>query len=383
MTTLSTAPPTPLLARPKHMAYGDAVRVLGTVAVVVGHVADLPMAKVAPDTLDWWMCNIANSIARWAVPVYIMLSGALLLDPARKESASVFYRKRLARLGAPLVFWSAFFILFEVYYLGPAWDASWSRSLQNLALGQPYPHLHFIFRIAVLYAFTPMFRVFVRHAPRKMLVSTVIILFAVWSADSVINAFMGTSLSALARFAPFVSFYLAGYLLRESYAAPGQLKWYVIALLACATLLAVITGVLCMTLGFAWYPSVPLMLYDFLSPVRVPMAICAWIILITIFRENSPALRKTGKWFAILAPTTLGLYLIHPAFREVLYSPYTLRDLLANIPGFGFMWHWNSLDPLWPTAAIGIPIMASVVYLLSLGAVMLMMRIPFVRRVVE
>ena len=87
-------------------------------------------------------------------------------------------------------------------------------------LGQPYAHLHFIFRIAVLYAFTPMFRIFVQHAPRSMLISTVVILFGVWSADSLINGFMGTNLSAFARFAPFVSYYLAGYLLRESYAKP-------------------------------------------------------------------------------------------------------------------------------------------------------------------
>lgn len=362
------------------MAYGDAVRVLGTIAVVVGHVADMPMQEQPPDSINWWVCNILNSLARWAVPVYIMLSGALLLDPARSEPASVFYRKRLARLGVPLVFWSAFFMLFSVYYTG--WVTG-KQSLINLVTGQPYAHLHFIFRIAVLYAFTPMFRVFVAHAPRSMLISTVCILFGVWSADSVINGFMGTSLSAFARFAPFVSFYLAGYLLRESYAKPEHVKWHVLGLVTCMALLAGVTGWLSMTLGFAWYPSIPLVLYDFLSPVRVPIAIFAWILLITYFHHRRPETSRSARVFKYLAPTTLGLYLIHPMFREILYYPYPLRDWLATHLHMRFLWSFNGVDPVKPNIFLGSFMMIVLVYILSLGSVWVGMRIPYVRRVFE
>ncbi len=363
------------------MAYGDAVRVLGTVAVVFGHVADMPMADVPPTSLAWWVCNIVNSVARWAVPVYIMLSGALLLDPARNESPSVFYRKRLARLGAPLVFWSAFFMWFSVHYTG--WVPSWKEAFTNLVLGQPYAHLHFIFRIAVLYAFTPMFRVFVRHSSRPMLISTVVILFAVWSADSVINGFLGTSLSAFARFAPFVSFYLCGYLMRESYASREGIKWYVAGFFTCATLLAGITGALCMKYGFKWYPSIPLVLYDFLSPVRIPLALFAWVVLITYFRERTTANSRSARLMAFLAPTTLGLYLIHPMFREILYYPYPIRDWLATHLHMGFLWQFNGINPLNPNVFVGIPLMAGLVYLLSLGSVLLLRVTPGARRIVE
>ena len=384
MTTF--APLLPLQApaispRPKHLAYGDAVRVLGTLAVVIGHVADMPMQSQAPDTLNWWVCNLVNSMVRWAVPVYIMLSGALLLDPARNEAPSVFYRKRLARLGVPLVFWSAFFMLFGIYYTG--WVKSGREAMTNLVLGQPYAHLHFIFRIAVLYAFTPMFRVFTRHAPRSMQISAVLILFAVWSADSVINGFMGTTLSAFARFAPFVSFYLAGYLLRESYAKREHIKYHVMGLLTCMALLSGITGWLCMTRGFAWYPSISLVMYDFLSPVRVPMAIFAWILLITFFHHRKPETSRSARLFAVLAPTTLGLYLIHPMFREILYYPYPIRDWLATHLHMGFLWSFTGIDPTRPSIFAGIALMVSLVYVLSLASVMLGMRIPFVRRVFE
>ena len=372
-------------AKPQRMAYGDAVRVLGTIAVVVGHICDMAVFQADPGktlahTTDWWVYNIVDCLARWAVPVYIMLSGALLLDPARNESPTTFYRKRLARLGVPLVFWSVFFIYLDVGY--NEWHTL-KEALQNLVLGQPYPHLHFIFRIAILYAFTPMFRIFVKHAPRSMLMATVCILFLVWSADSVINGFMETNLSAFARFAPFVSFYLGGYLLREAYCKREHMKWHLLNVIGCGLLVAVITGILCMKYGVKGYPSRQMFLLDFLSPLRIPMAISAWIFLITLFQQRDPAISRAGRIFAYLAPTTLGLYLIHPLFREILWSPDKLRNPIAQIPHMGFLWNWHGIGELLPNVWIRIPVYTLIVYLLSLGSVLLLMRIPLIRRVVE
>lgn len=364
MSTLSASLHTPAfdsaLGKPSHLAYGDAVRVLGTLAVVLGHVCDMPVFTADPRTLNWWMCNLLDALSRWAVPVYIMLSGALLLDPARTEAPGVFYRKRLARLGAPLVFWTAFFMLFDIFYT--QWHTP-RQAMINLVLGQPYPHLHFIFRIAILYAFTPMFRIFTRHASRPMLVTSVIILFCVWSADSLINGFLGTSLSAFARFAPFVAYYLAGYLLRDSYARREHLKYHVANVLVCCAILAGVSGILCMRYGVQGYPSIPMILYDFLSPVRIPMALSAWIILITLFHHRTPTTSRSARLFAFIAPTTLGLYLIHPAFREIL--------------------HVHGYNALWPNVLIGIPLITLSVWLISLLTVLLLMRIPVVRSIVE
>ncbi len=372
-------------ARPQRMAYGDAVRVLGTVAVVVGHICDMAVFQADPNktlasTTDWWIYNIVDCLARWAVPIYIMLSGALLLDPARNESPATFYRKRLARLGVPLVFWSVFFIYLDVSY--NQWHTL-KEALQNLVLGQPYPHLHFIYRIAILYAFTPMFRVFVKHAPRPMLTATVCVLFCVWSADSVINGFMETNVSAFARFAPFVSFYLGGYLLREAYCKREHMKWHLLNVIGCGLLVAIISGLLCMKYGVKGYPSRQMFLLDFLSPLRIPMAISAWILLITLYQKCDPVTGRTGRVFAWLAPTTLGLYLIHPMFREILWAPDKLRNPIAQLPHMGFLWNWHGIGEMLPNVWVRIPVYTLIVYLLSLGTVLLLMKIPLARRIVE
>src|ERR1700761_6847314 len=101
------------------MPYGDMIRIVGTIAVVCGHCCDMILFRPGAElTYNWWVCNIYDALTRWAVPAYIMLSGALLLDPARHEAPHEFYRKRLWRIGIPMAFFSVFFMWFGVYYTG-------------------------------------------------------------------------------------------------------------------------------------------------------------------------------------------------------------------------------------------------------------------------
>jgi surface polysaccharide O-acyltransferase-like enzyme len=442
--------PTP---RPKWMHYGDMIRILGTVAVVFGHVSDMIFFSHqpynAPGTTDWNVALVWDSFARWAVPIYVMLSGALLLDTDRAESPSVFYRKRLARLGVPLVFWSFFFMWLDVYYTGwratldPAFElqnaatgwkhvyfwsqhSSWEwfkylvfikpqKSWALLLVGQPYMHMHFIFRIAGLYAFTPMLRIFLRHCPRKMVVASVTLVLALSSADSVANNVTGTSLSMFARFVPFLGFYLAGYLLRD----PDH-SWKVIfscwagfigsiAALAAVTWWMVHLYVPVPDKFVTGPPSMELMFFDFLSPIRVVMALCGWVVLTTLFHRPWP------KWLAkpvrFWANTTLGLYLIHPLFREIYHAGlapacewieavmpdrifysgffqhhvWTWVDQLKELKVYGWghreMKPYTGFDATIPTIWRGIPLMTGLVYVPSLIATIILMRIPYVRRI--
>jgi surface polysaccharide O-acyltransferase-like enzyme len=287
-----------------------------------------------------------------------MLSGALLLNPVRSESPSIFYHKRLMRIGVPLVFWSAFFMWFSVCF------THWVTPRQvwiNLLKGQPYAHMHFIFRIAGLYAFTPMMRVFLRHATRSMQVATVATLLAMAGADSVANGITQTELSAFARFAPFVGYYLAGHLLRETLVSGRTLAWCWLGLIATIAILAGGTGALVTRFGMKWYPSPSMLLYDFLSPVRIVMALCAWLILLNLFHKQWPnsagGQALVRKW----ANTTLGLYLIHPLFRELLYM--------------------HGISATWPNVWVGVPLVATMVYVPALLSTIVLMRIPYVRRI--
>jgi surface polysaccharide O-acyltransferase-like enzyme len=501
-------------AEPQWMNYGDVIRILGTVVVVFGHVSDMilyqphtPGSLEGPGTLNWFVCNWWDAACRWAVPIYIMLSGSLLLDPNRVESPSRFYHKRLMRIGAPLVFWSFFFMFIDVYYTGwraidnppgqvytaylhydsltttdgqtlvgnvdktdegytvqtsiesvdvpsdkvarvfhaPgnragsqfAWSANsifqWIRNFIkydphdwgghtrwewiqylvwirpqnawiNLLKGEPYMHMHFIFRIAGLYAFTPVLRVCLKHVPRPMLIVTVITMLALSSADSLANNITKTELSAFARFTPFLGYYLAGYLLRNAVISWKWLFYSMIGFAGAIILLACGTQWL-----VQWYlldahvpkiqidgpPSMVMILYDFLSPVRVVMAIFAWVVLVNVFRNPLPIGKAGRSVIRFWANTTLGLYLIHPLFREMWNMPAPLW-LTPYIEHFGTLhevgimhqvqtvlnqWMLHGINASWPNVWKGVPFVAALVYVPSLLATIVIMRIPYVRRI--
>lgn len=380
---IATAPPKVVFAYasgPDHglrrrRAYGDMVRILGTIAVVTGHVCDM---KLGDNVLSgkWWFVNLLDSASRFAVPAYIMLSGALLLDPEREQSPAGFYSRRLARIGIPLVFWSAFFMWFSVYYTGwvnPPWKV-WL----NLLAGRPYTHMHFIFRITALYALTPMIRVFLKHAPRTMVIAAVAVLLALGMADSVRNAFTATDLSAFINFYPFLGFYLGGYLLRDVQISSRQAIAAGLTTIGCILALALGTGWLVSQYKFQWYPSPSMLLYDFLSPVRVVMAFAAWLFLTHVFRNpwpRSPQGQDAVRW---LASATLGLYLIHPMFREMILFPPHFQH--------GYWMHriWQGLHLAAGQGRspwIAIPMEVASVYVLALLSTAILMKIPYVRRI--
>jgi len=357
--------PLPSLRKAAYMPYGDAARVLGTLAVVIGHVCDMTVFKPTAAASDWWTCLFVDSMTRWAVPVYIMLSGALLLDPARTETPNEFYSKRLARLGVPVVVWSAFFMWFSVYVTG--WRTN-EQIWHDLLMGKPYAHLHFVFRIAGLYAFTPMLRVFLQHASRAVVLQTTLILLALGAANSVAESFMRTELNVFLRFVPFLGYFMLGYLLRDVRLTKNGLIGCALLAAACTFALTGGTGLLVQRFGFQDQPSISWLLYDFLSPVRVAFAVAVWLLIVNLFRESwlqSRPGRFTATW---LAPATLGIYLVHPFFRELLY---------IKTQGNPFF-H----DLFWGNAWTGIPLSTLAVYVPSVIFTLIVMQIPFVRRIV-
>jgi surface polysaccharide O-acyltransferase-like enzyme len=371
------------------------MRVLGVAAVIIVHTCDMVLFSKEVGTARWWAANFVDSACRWAVPMFIMLSGALLLNPSRDESAGQFYRRRLARLGIATAFWSVFFVLFSVYYTGwsvPTWNVpagDWRHSIwRDLLKGQPYMHMHFVFRLAGLYLITPLLRVYVRHASWRLRAWMMCAILGIAMANSVATCFLGTEPSGFAILWPFLGFYLAGDVLREVKVTRRILVWSCVGYVVGTVAVALGTGVLVAPLAAAHqapaaYPAIDMMMYDFLNPARVLASLGAWFILAYIFGRISLNTR-TQRFFKWLAPATLGIYLVHPLIRELLWiDGWRIGEWLSNKGWplgdfFGrYGWQFTS-SSYW----IALPLAMIAILVGSTALTLLLRLVPGVRKIV-
>ena len=93
----------------KRVIWFDYLRVLATFAVIVLHVAAQNWRSVEVNTVDWQVFNVFDSLTRWSVPVFVMISGALFLD--RECDIKKLYSKNILRMFTAFVFWSVIYAL--------------------------------------------------------------------------------------------------------------------------------------------------------------------------------------------------------------------------------------------------------------------------------
>lgn len=98
--------------------YMDYLRVFSIFAMIVLHISTFNFNVVDVNGFDWQVFNLFNSISRWCVPVFVMISGSLFLSATPDKaplSISKIYNKYILRMITAFVVWSVFYC-FSVDY---------------------------------------------------------------------------------------------------------------------------------------------------------------------------------------------------------------------------------------------------------------------------
>ncbi len=337
------------------MVWIDNARIAAVGAVVFLHVAS-PVVKEADPvgSISWWIGNLCDSAGRWGVPVFVMISGMLLLDPGKTESAVEFYRKRASRVLVPLAFWTVFFLLWVSK--GPLVRGEgipWLFWAERTVTGRPFYHMWFLYMIVGFYLFVPFLRKIVRQSSPHELLFLVATLFGISMANFALNqAGAGHDQLFINRFLLYLPFFLAGHLIGST-----PLKLNRMAVLLVFLLSVVLTSLGCYLSARRGNLTEGMYFYGDLSVTVVPMSVSMMFLLKGL---SFPLI--SAQTAERLASLTLGIYLIHPVFIDAL-------DL------FG-------ISPLLFHPALSIPLMAVLVFGVSLAVVQGIYLTPYVRRIV-
>ncbi|VVQ02008.1 O-acetyltransferase WecH [Pseudomonas fluorescens] len=336
------------------MIWLDNSRILAIFAVVLLHTAAGVVIGSDVGSETWWIGNLYDSFVRWCVPVFVMISGALLLDPSKKEDLKTFYLKRLSKILIPLLFWSAFFLLWAAFKGEIKGEPLSLLDLaKRLLSGKPHYHMWFLYMIVILYLFTPFLRKIITSSTRIEIV-------VIASFTLLLSALNAISEKALPEkptifinwFLSYIPFFFIGYLIRASDRSyPKRILW-------CAFIASfILTAIGCYSVAKKEGLNAGLYFYAYLSITVIPMSLSIMCILRSWSRPILN-LNTTKK----LSALTLGIYLVHPIFLET----------IGHV-GYG------ALD-FYP--AVSIPLIAVVVFCFSLIVTWLINKIPYLARVI-
>lgn len=201
----------------KRIGFIDILRALAIVAVVVIHATFQIEGKLgAIPAGDWWFAAGLNALSRFAVPVFVMISGYLTLAPS-SEGIKSFYSKRFTRLLLPAL---AYFVLYGWWGISTGVIPDLKTYLIRIFVyGSPYGPLYYIYVIAGLTLFAPFLQKLIRQLSQREFSWRVILtlgLASFWEMTTswFTQSWSITYLFSTTWFLPFVGYYLLGYYIR-------------------------------------------------------------------------------------------------------------------------------------------------------------------------
>ncbi len=354
--------------RQRSIQYINVLRILAIYAVVTAHVAIWLTMTTRPFVFHWWLGCWLFYLGHFSIPVFVMISGALLLDDARRESAGQFYRRRMFRVGIPLVVWTVVYLLVRRFIDHETLSAG--SVVQLILAGDPYYHLWFLYMIFGLYLITPALRTFVRYAGQGQRWFVIVLGLALANAYFQTDVLLwDNQRSIFTMFIPFIAFYLCGYEIRLIDPKKVPARYLVLAVALSALYLAAFSGVFVERAGGVGVRY----LFDFFS---LPVVFLSIGIFWAAYLWDAGArgawplqgIRRTAlEW---VASTVMGIYVLHPLVLTI------LRAKLSKHAAVG------ATEDVPMSFLLGVTVVPLATFVVCYLATSLLMNIPMVKRTV-
>ena len=104
----------------------------------------------------------------WAVPCFVMVTGALLLNPEKEISYKKLYGKYILRIVLALAVFGVVFRCFDIFMNHEAWSvAGVLQGLWNVMIGKSWAHLWYLYLLIGIYLLLPFYRKIAANSSTK------------------------------------------------------------------------------------------------------------------------------------------------------------------------------------------------------------------------
>ncbi|MCD7888481.1 MAG: acyltransferase family protein [Oscillospiraceae bacterium] len=168
--------------------------------------------------LQSWFLNAGHHIASWAVPVFFMITGALLLNPQKSISFKQCLSKYCLRIVLALFVFGIPFAMMRIYLYAETKTINFRMFVE--AVGYVFTnsgvhHLWYLYTLIGIYLLLPALKIFVDHIDRDTFSYTLIAMFIFVYCLPTLSDLIGAEIAFTMPLTYHVFYVMLGYYLKD------------------------------------------------------------------------------------------------------------------------------------------------------------------------
>lgn len=334
----------------------EVIRIFATLAVVFLHVAITLVANYTPKELGVFNYAVFNDcyiLVTWSVPNFIMISGALLLDPKKNINWEKI-GKYIIRMFLVLLTFGVAYALMELIFLDKSFSLIMiAKAVLNTAEGKSWSHLWYIYMLIGLYLLTMPIRYVIQMSSEKEIELYIIIMLIGNFIIPTINTVFGRNLANYMLTSEYLTYYIAGYYLSTTKRRFG--KWVVIPMIVSVIIMIVTENVSLFDFGRSYALNH--------QTKNILVFLLSTSVFISVKNVCESRNVKIGRFSKLFSSCSFAIYLIHPFFINLIYKVFRITPLSFPI-------------------GIGVIVMFLIVLASSLVAAIIVKWIPLIKNIV-
>jgi surface polysaccharide O-acyltransferase-like enzyme len=339
----------------------NTLRALATVGVILIHVST-PVVKMcwATEMGYWWVGNILDSAVRFAVPVFLMLSGATLLG--KENKLKDFYLRRFKKIFLPLLFWIFAYLVFKYIKLRP--NVQPAKVIDILRWGLKLfleegisKHFWYMYMILFIYVAIPFAGTFIRRLNQGEVLSLLMVwlFLAVLSRHIPFNAYRWSG-DYVHKFYGYLL--LSGFLLLGYYLSKIKFEHPLFRIIMLVIFVFTIIISLLYVFCTSTKDNLNLSIYSYLSINTIVQSFVFFLMI----KGKGFEIRFLDKICNLVADYSYGIFMIHIMILGILFDHKI---------------YWQICHPV-----LSVPLLTVGVLLISFGLVWVLRQVPYVGKYV-
>jgi len=334
----------------------DTLRALATLGVIIIHVSS-PLVNMAygKNMPYWWVGNVVDSAVRFAVPVFLMLSGATLLG--KEYKLGEFYKRRFARVLVPFLFWMVVYWVYRWAML-----KTWQQPHEPFAIltwavklflkEGISKHFWYVYMIVFIYLFVPFLGKGLRKlnlsALSNILLLWVVLTFAFKSVPLNMYGWSEDYGSKFLGYFLYTGYLVLGYYLTQIPVSSKKIRFPVVTIYVLTVVVSAVT-----TYFFSQKAHrIDLSMYSYLSVNTIIQSIAFFMSI----KDNEVKNRYLSFVQSTISSYSYGIYLVHIMIIGILFQNGI---------------YWNLTNPL-----LSLPLLAIGVLVCSFMIIFVLRKIP-------